>query len=93
VPTTPRARRLNKVMHAGTCWIRAKQGLQFADFVSGFIKKEEPWFRELWEALQAHFADQPITLIHGVSPWHISTDIRGLELRISISITYPDLMC
>ena len=48
-----------------TTWIKAQSGLDFANFVSGFIKKEPQWFQELWRALQMYFSKLPITLIHG----------------------------
>ena len=48
-----------------TSWIPARMGLDYADFVTGFIGGRPPWFRRIWAALQAHFDTRPVTLVHG----------------------------
>jgi hypothetical protein len=49
----------------GTDWIPAKQGLDYASFVGGFIRGEPEWYRQIWAALQDYFAAVPVTLVHG----------------------------
>lgn len=49
----------------GTSWIPAKQGLDYANFVGGFIKSEPEWYKEIWTALQRYFEAVPVTLVHG----------------------------
>lgn len=49
----------------GTAWIPARQGLDYANFVDGFIKKEPDWYKEIWAKLQDYFAALPVTLVHG----------------------------
>lgn len=48
-----------------TQWIPARTGLDFAAFVSEFIKGQETCFKEIWSALQKRFVDEPLTLVHG----------------------------
>lgn len=55
-----------KFWHCDTpAWIRAKAGIDYAGFVTGFSKSEPEWFKELWAALCAHFATHTVTLVHG----------------------------
>ena len=46
-------------------WIPARTGLEFADYVTTFIGKHEPWYRRIWSALQMYFEGSPVTLVHG----------------------------
>ena len=46
-------------------WIPARTGLEFADYVTTFIGKHEPWYRRIWTALQVYFEGSPVTLVHG----------------------------
>jgi hypothetical protein len=48
-----------------TSWIPARSGLDYAGFVTGFLRQEPDWLREIWGALQNHFASRAVTLIHG----------------------------
>lgn len=49
----------------GTAWIPARQGLDYANFVGGFIKSEPEWYKQIWAALQRYFKAVPVTLVHG----------------------------
>lgn len=48
-----------------TNWIPAKAGLDFAGFITGFLKHEPQWLQEIWNGLQKYFAEQAVTLVHG----------------------------
>ena len=50
---------------AATSWIPARSGLDYAGFVTGFLRKEPVWLREIWRALQKYFASRVVTLVHG----------------------------
>ena len=52
---------------ASARWIPARGGLQLYNFVYDFVAKEAPWYGELWQALNAHFAATPegVTVVHG----------------------------
>ena len=51
--------------HPLTSWIPARKGLEYASFVPGLIKDEPEWFQGLWTCLEKHFANHPLTLVHG----------------------------
>jgi hypothetical protein len=59
------ARFFDRLSASPTAWIPARAGLEYANFVTGFLGKTEPWFREVWSALQRYFATRPVTLVHG----------------------------
>ena len=74
----------------GSSWIPAQRGLDFAEFVTGFLKVEPPWFREIWAGLVGHFERQPVTLVHGdcrlgnmlfpeqeLKPWSVAQHADG----------------
>ena len=50
---------------AATTWIPARSGLDYANFVTGFLKQEPQWFKDLWAGLQRYFEKRPVTLVHG----------------------------
>ncbi len=56
---------LHRLAASSTAWIPARAGLEYANFVTGFLGKTEPCFREVWNALQRYFATRPVTLVHG----------------------------
>jgi hypothetical protein len=56
---------LGRLSTPATGWIPARTGLDYAKFVEGFIPKTEPAHREVWSALQRHFASRRVTLAHG----------------------------
>ena len=56
---------LGRLSTPATTWIPARAGLDYAAFVTGFIARTEPWYREAWTALQRYFAPRPVTLAHG----------------------------
>src|SRR5687768_1666511 len=56
---------LGRLSGPETTWIPARAGLDYAKFVEGFIAKTEPWYREVWSALQRYFAPRAVTLLHG----------------------------
>lgn len=56
---------LNRLREPAVAWIPASDGLDFMSFVTGFIGKTEPWYRNTWAALQRYFSGKPVTLVHG----------------------------
>ena len=56
---------LSRLSAPPTAWIPARAGLDYAKFVEGFITRTEPWYREVWSALQRYFAPRPVSLAHG----------------------------
>lgn len=48
-----------------TNWIPARSGLDYCGFVTGFLRQEPDWLRDIWGALQKYFASRVVTLIHG----------------------------
>lgn len=56
---------LNRLNEPAVAWIPARDGLDFMSFVTGFIGKKEPWYRNTWAALQRFFSGKPVTLVHG----------------------------
>lgn len=56
---------LDRLDDPSVAWIPARSGLDFASFVTGFIKRAEPDYREVWSGLQRYFDGRPVTLVHG----------------------------
>jgi hypothetical protein len=62
-----------------TSWIPARGGLDFAEYVTGFITRQPTWYQRIWTALQTYFHARPITLVHGdCRPGNML--FRGIEL-------------
>ena len=79
-----------------TSWIPARMGLDYADFVTGFIGRRPPWYRRIWAALQAHFDTRPVTLVHGdCRPGNML--FRGLDVELGppnedVASAWPDTL-
>ena len=48
-----------------TSWIPARSGLEYVEFMTGFLRHEPKWLQDIWVALQNYFASRSVTLIHG----------------------------
>jgi hypothetical protein len=56
---------VNRTGSGLTSWIPARSGLEFAEFVTGFIRTQPTWYQGIWAALQTYFHALPVTLVHG----------------------------
>jgi hypothetical protein len=73
---------VDRVSGSATSWIPARTGLEFAEFVTGFIDRCPPWYRRVWTALKTHFATRPVTLVHGdCRPGNML--FRGTDIEIA----------
>lgn len=56
---------VNRTAAGPAAWIPARAGLDFAEYVTGFIGRQPAWYQRIWSALQAYFHELPVTLVHG----------------------------